>query len=203
MSLSLVLDILIVALLVPTIIFAWVLNGRLADLRRNRDELARLVGTFNDATHRAESGIPKLRKAADEAGRALQDRVEKAQTLRDDLAFMVDRAETALGRLEDGIRANRGRGGEPVRESVARGEPTRGSSGGGRTVTSGVPAPPPIPGRAGGGGGVRTAAGLSPPAPAPSPAPASGLEDGDDDFFVEDERSEAERELLRALRSVR
>ncbi|MBB4287035.1 DUF6468 domain-containing protein [Roseospira goensis] len=188
MSLSLILDIVIVALLVPTIVFAWILNGRLADLRRNRDELARLIGNFNEATHRAESGIPKLRKAADDAGRALQDRVEKAQTLRDDLAFMVDRAESVLGTLEDGTRAGRGAG-SGVRATPRPGE-RRGRGGGtaGAAPASGpsVPAPPPVPGRAGGG---------------ERPAPVT--EDTDDDFFVEDERSDAERELLRALQSVR
>ncbi|KAA5606762.1 hypothetical protein F1188_05385 [Roseospira marina] len=200
MSLSTFLDIAIVALLVPTIVFAWILNSRLADLRRNRDELARLIGSFNEATHRAESGIPKLRKAADDAGRALQDRVEKAQTLRDDLAFMVDRAETTLGRLETGTRAPRASGGGTNGASSAaaeRRELTRalneargraGRPGDTTAAGSGVPAPPPVPGR--------RPRGLNPAPPARDDAE-------EDDFFIEDERSEAERELLRALQSVR
>jgi hypothetical protein len=204
MSLSLILDIAVVALLVPTIVFAWILNSRLSDLRQNREELARLIGSFNDATHRAESGIPKLRKAADDAGRALQDRVEKAQTLRDDLAFMVDRAETVLGKLEDGTRPTRvgGSGGgagaassAETRRDVARAlSEARGRAGravgGAANGGSGVPAPPPVPGR----GGRAEPAGRSAPSP---------RDDAEDDFFIEDERSEAERELLRALQSVR
>jgi len=211
MSLSLFLDIAIVALLIPTILFAWILNSRLADLRRNRDELGRLIGSFNEATHRAESGIPKLRKAADDAGRALQDRVEKAQTLRDDLAFMVDRAETTLGKLEDGTRAPRSAGAAPrssagssggsaadhrelsraITEARGRtGRPAPSSNGAANSASaSGVRAPPPIPGR----NNARTA----------TPAPAVHDEAEDDDFFIEDERSDAERELLRALQSVR
>ncbi|SDE10421.1 DUF6468 domain-containing protein [Rhodospira trueperi] len=198
MSLSLILDILIVALLVPTITFAWILNGRLADLRRNRDELARLIQNFNEATHRAEAGIPKLRKAADDAGRALQDRVEKAQTLRDDLAFMVDRADTMLGKLEDGVQGRRtlDRNGGTVSAAPSG---TRGRSGGLAQVSAGagpvVPAPPPVPGR--GAAGRMAALG------AVSQAPLASDDGDEDDFYVEDERSEAERELLRALRSSR
>ncbi len=203
MSLTLILDILIVALLVPTILFAWVLNSRLADLRRNRDELARLIATFNDATQRAESGIPKLRRAADDAARGLQDRVDKAQTLRDDLAFMVDRADTTLGRLEDTRPARTGgtaaaaangfapeRGGR-ARPGTGRGGMREGRSGPDAGASTGLPAPPPVPGRkasAGDGG---------------EGGHGRGGVDTSEDFFLEDERSEAERELLRALQSGR
>ena len=186
LSLSLILDIVIVVLLVPTILFAWVLNSRLADLRRNRDELARLIATFNDATQRAESGIPKLRRAADDAARGLQDRVEKAQTLRDDLAFMVDRAESTLGRME---KSGKGRA-SAAAPSGQRGGATSGASAE-RVGTAGLPAPPRLPGRADDDGHAT-------PAKARGAAPAAA-----EDFFIEDERSEAERELLRALQSGR
>lgn len=191
LSLSLILDIVIVVLLVPTILFAWVLNSRLADLRRNRDELARLIATFNDATQRAESGIPKLRRAADDAARGLQDRVEKAQTLRDDLAFMVDRAEATLGRME---KSGKGRPGG-VTPAGPRGGASGGASGGRsaeRVGPAGLPAPPPLPGRADDDDDHAA------PPRARSAAPAAA-----EDFFIEDERSEAERELLRALQSGR
>jgi len=198
MSFSFLLDVIIIALLVPTIVFAWILNGRLADLRRNRDELARLVTEFNEATQRAESGIPKLRKAADDAGRGLQDRVEKAQTLRDDLAFMVDRAETVLGKLEDGVQGRRARAPDsaPAPSSLGARALAHSASAGRAPVSGGgVPAPPPVPGR-------RPARAASPP-PAAPPTASTVADDSDDPFFIEDERSEAERELLRALQSVR
>ncbi|WP_299442972.1 DUF6468 domain-containing protein [uncultured Rhodospira sp.] len=198
MSFSFLLDVIIVALLVPTIVFAWILNGRLADLRRNRDELARLISEFNEATQRAESGIPKLRKAADDASRGLQDRVEKAQTLRDDLAFMVDRADTALGKLEDGVQGRRARAPDsaPAPSSLgARSHAPGASAGRASAPGGGVPAPPPVPGRR----PVRAAA----PPPAATAAASTVSDDGDDQFFIEDERSEAERELLRALQSAR
>ena len=93
MTTGTILDIVVILLLVPTIVYAIILNKRLTALRRSREELSKVVNSFNEATMRAEAGIPKLKKATTEADRTLKDRVEKAQTLRDDLAFMVERAE--------------------------------------------------------------------------------------------------------------
>jgi len=210
MSLSLMLDIAIIALLVPTIFFAVLLNSRLADLRRNRDELTRLMASFNEATQRAESGIPRLRKAADDAGRALQDRVEKAQILRDDLAFMVDRAESMAGRLESRARDPRPSPGEmrnDIRSEARAGSARRSDmSSDARTVQQaiaavGLPSPPAINPRRK-TAEAPTAANKSAAAPASAPASAPSPRN-EDDFFIEDERSEAERELLRALQSAR
>ena len=170
-KLNLLLDVIIIVLLAATIVYAVILNSRLAQLRDNRDDLARLVAAFNDATARAESGIPKLRRAAEEAGNALQERVEKAQTLRDDLAFMIERADSMAGKLENSVR-------------LARDE-----------VRPAAPAPsmPQVaPARA-----PRAAKAVEPPPPA-EPVEPDFPEGGDDD-----ERSEAERELLRALQAVR
>src|ERR1700740_1755346 len=110
MTTQTILDIVVILLLVPTIVYAGILNRRLGALRRSRDELARIVASFNDATLRAEAGIPKLKKATTEANHTLKDRVEKAQTLRDDLAFMVERAEELATRLEGAVRAARHEG---------------------------------------------------------------------------------------------
>ena len=94
MEYTIILDVIVSLLLAGTITYAVMLNRRLSALRRNRDDLAKLILNFNEATVRAEQSIPKLRKAAEEAGMSLQERVEKAQALRDDLAFMIERADT-------------------------------------------------------------------------------------------------------------
>lgn len=158
MDYKLVLDVIVAILLAATITYAVLLNSRLTQLRRNRDDLARLVNTFNEATARAEGGIPKLKRAAEEAGATLQERVEKAQALRDDLAFMIERADNMANRLEGAVRQAR---------SEAKAAP--------------IPA------------GRRTAV-RSGGTTAASPITA--------DDSLDDERSEAERELLRALQSA-
>lgn len=110
MTTGMILDIVVILLLVPTIVYAVILNRRLTVLRRSREELSKVVNSFNEATMRAEAGIPKLKKATTEANHTLKDRVEKAQTLRDDLAFMIERAEELAGRLEGAVRAARNEG---------------------------------------------------------------------------------------------
>jgi hypothetical protein len=163
------LDIVVSLLMIATIGYAVMLNNRLAALRKNRDDLAKVIINFNEATVRAESSIPKLRKAAEDSGSALQERVEKAQSLRDDLAFMIERADTMANRLENAVRSAR------TEVKVPQGKIGAASGG-----TNGN----------GGGSGKGAQAATVAAAAAASEAEA-------------DERSEAERELLRALQSMR
>ncbi|HTH17885.1 MAG TPA: DUF6468 domain-containing protein [Magnetospirillum sp.] len=170
MDWKIILDLLVSVLLIATIGYAVMLNQRLTQLRKNRDDLAKIIVSFNEATVRAESSIPKLRKAADDAGHALQERVEKAQSLRDDLAFMIERADTMANRLENGVRSAR---------TEVRTSPTGGKD----TPRVAAPANSERPSQASRAATVAAAAAAS-------------------DVDV-DERSEAERELLRALQSMR
>ncbi|MBC7905141.1 MAG: hypothetical protein H7Y60_00120 [Rhodospirillaceae bacterium] len=165
------LDLVVSILLIATIGYAVMLNQRLTQLRKNRDDLAKIIVSFNEATVRAESSIPKLRKAAEDAGMSLQERVEKAQSLRDDLAFMIERADTMANRLENGVRSAR----TEVRAPAAAKDTPRVSNGNGNS-----PERPSQNSRA---------------ATVAAAAAASELD--------VDERSEAERELLRALQSMR
>lgn len=107
MTLDTAISLVIIALLIPTIAYAVILNRKLSALRKSRDEFAKVIANFNDATLRAEAAIPKLKKATHEASVALKDRVEKAQALRDDLAFMIERAEEMATKLESGVRVAR------------------------------------------------------------------------------------------------
>ncbi|MFN3076227.1 MAG: DUF6468 domain-containing protein [Alphaproteobacteria bacterium] len=164
-----ILDIVVIALLVPTLVFAAMLNSRLTALRKNKDQLGRLINSFNEATVRAETGVPKLRKAVEEAGQSLHEQVERAQTLRDDLAFMVERADGMASRLEGNVRAA-------------------------RTETKASPPVPPVR-MAGSPAPLHRRTVASTVASMASVDHGSGVD--------EDERSEAERELLRALQSAR
>ena len=129
MTTGTILDLAVILLLVPTIIYAVILNQRLSALRRSREELSKVVNSFNEAILRAEAGLPKLKKATTGANHMLKDRVEKAQTLRDDLAFMIERAEELATRLEGAVRTARGEGvnvqpAQPGSYPAAAGAPT-------------------------------------------------------------------------------
>src|SRR6185437_16521557 len=65
------------------------------------------------ASQSAEAGIRGLKTAADETGRELQKKVQEAQSLRDDLAYMIDRGGGVADRMESSLRARRE---EPARE---------------------------------------------------------------------------------------
>ena len=142
MNFTLILDVVLIAFLAVTIGYAVVLNRKLTALRRNKTELQQLAATFTQATLKAEDSIGRVMTGSE----ALQERVNKAQGLHDDLAFLIDRANSAADRLE---------------------------------------------------GAVRSARPKAPPGPTPAAASrASDFEDG-----IEP-RSEAERELLKAIRSA-
>ncbi|MBF0356016.1 MAG: hypothetical protein HQL43_12345, partial [Alphaproteobacteria bacterium] len=107
-TLSIVLDLLLVLVLGAVLAYAVILNKRLTQLRANKEELARVINSFNEATQRAEASIPRLRKAADEVKNQLEERIEKAVSLKDDLAFMIDRGDSMANRLESSVRMARG-----------------------------------------------------------------------------------------------
>lgn len=176
MDWKIILDLLVSVLLVATIGYAVMLNQRLTQLRKNRDDLAKIIVSFNEATVRAETAIPKLRKAAEDAGQSLQERVEKAQSLRDDLAFMIERADTMANRLENAVRSARTEARPGAAPAPSAKESAR---------ESGRMAPPP----------ERAASQSSRAATVAAAAAAADMD--------VDDRSEAERELLRALQSMR
>lgn len=174
-SFSLTLEIILALLLVVMIWYSVILNRRLTRFRGNREQMEKLAATFNDATTRATSSIGDLRIASD----ALQDQLAKAESLRDDLVFLVDRGTIAADRLEENVR-------------LARDEPGGGAGTGAETadpleVVEPVrqrAAPRVSPAR-----GVKDAAAMVPAAVA-SAKKASAP------------RSEAERALLKAIRSA-
>lgn len=103
MPYSLILDILVAVLLAVTIGYAVVLNKRLGKLRGDKKNLEKLAAKFGESTSRAEESIEKLRHTAD----LLQGGIDKAQTLKDDLSFLIDRGDQAADSLEDLVRLAR------------------------------------------------------------------------------------------------
>jgi hypothetical protein len=106
-GISVLFDVTIVTLLIVTIAFAAVLNRRLAAWRQDRGEFERLIAQFNRAAERADSGIERLKAASEQTGKTLQQAVTKGQSLRDDLAYLIERAEPLADRLTEGVRVAR------------------------------------------------------------------------------------------------
>jgi hypothetical protein len=160
-------------LLAATLFHALRLEKALGVLKRDRAVLEGLVEGFNESTRQAESGIERLRSAADGAGRQMARQTEVAQRLRDDLTFLTDRGDRLAERLESAVRTAR-------------------MMGDGFSFGS---APAPVP---------------APPPPALALVPSSvkmvaGFEDGAAAAAGATPvlRSQAERDLIRALRAGR
>ncbi|KAA0683599.1 DUF6468 domain-containing protein [Roseomonas genomospecies 6] len=98
-TLTLILDLVMVGLLAATIAYAIILNKQIIKLRESRGEMAELVRGLNEAMSRAETGVRSLKKTAHETGDDLQRTVAKAQTLRDELEFMIEAADAMANRL--------------------------------------------------------------------------------------------------------
>jgi hypothetical protein len=101
------LDVPLVILLTATLFHAVRLERALGALKRDRASLEAMVGTFNASTRAAESGIERLRTAAEGSGRQIQRQIDTATTLKEDLTFLVQRAEGIADRLDEQLRAAR------------------------------------------------------------------------------------------------
>ncbi|MCK5444594.1 MAG: hypothetical protein KAI73_03165 [Rhodospirillaceae bacterium] len=101
MTISLVLDVVIAVLLVFTIAYAVRLNHRLVQLRRDKSELAKLAKTFAQATVRAEDSTSHLKVSTE----ALKAEVQKAEVLKDDLAYLVERGGVTADEMLEQVRA--------------------------------------------------------------------------------------------------
>ena len=160
-SFELIINLTIICLLVPTIIFAYRLNKNLSVLRQNQKSLAELVKSLNEATFKAENSIPKLKSVTEHSSEGLKEVVDSAKTLKDDLTFINERADNLADRLEIMIKDGRN-----IHESTPK------------KSTSGI------------FGAKKTS--------------AKNIDDVEEDTnTITDSRSEAELELLKALRTIK
>lgn len=106
-------DAVVAVLLVATIAYAVVLNRKLAALRGTKAELETVASRLIESTEKAEGGIESLKDHALDSGETLQQKVDSAQGLVDDLQFLIEKGNGLAGRLDDLVgaaRANAGPG---------------------------------------------------------------------------------------------
>ena len=99
--LSLILDLALIGLLIAGIGYAMRLTRQLKGLRASRSEMERFVMEFSATVERAEAGIRGLKQAARSGGDDLEQLIEKAQMLRDELHFLVESADKIANRLSN------------------------------------------------------------------------------------------------------
>jgi Domain of unknown function (DUF6468) len=93
-------ELVLIVLLSATLFQAIRLERALGVLKRDRASLEALVLDFNASTHQAESGIQRLRAAADGTGRQIEAQLSRSVSLKDDLAFLTERGDRLADRLD-------------------------------------------------------------------------------------------------------
>jgi uncharacterized protein DUF6468 len=203
---TLALDILVALLLAATIAATFSLNRRLGALRSDRAELEKLAQDFLHAMQRADDGVAGLKVST----HSMQEHIEAARTLADDLEYLIDRGAGVADRLESTVRAiRRSDGGGPDfrTQPELHDRPVAGLAAGpaapkpaaaAKPVAPAKPAAPAVaPARpAAGGYASRPAAGAAAPVGKPQRQPVQAAV-----AAAGEPRSEAERVLLAALRA--
>ncbi|MCC7045343.1 MAG: hypothetical protein IT562_01400 [Alphaproteobacteria bacterium] len=101
-------DAAVAALLAVTIGYAVLLSRRLRAWRDSAGDMVRQVESLNDALSRASQAVETLKAAGRDEAAALDAAQRKAQSLRDDLSYLVERGTGLADRLEKSVRGGLG-----------------------------------------------------------------------------------------------
>ncbi|GGJ00762.1 DUF6468 domain-containing protein [Neoroseomonas lacus] len=102
-----VLQLALLLMLGAAIPFALRLERALREIRADRSALEGSAQGLSEAARMAEAAMVRLRASAELAGRQVAERTATAEPLRDDLRYLVERAEALADRLEGLVRAGR------------------------------------------------------------------------------------------------
>ena len=101
------LELVLIVLLAVTLVHAIRLERALRLLRSDRAALGDAIAGFDDSARQAEAGIGRLHSVSAETAQLLGQRVEQGGSLKDDLAFLIERGETLADRLDTLVRSGR------------------------------------------------------------------------------------------------
>lgn len=108
-AMSLIFEGVVSILLIAVIVFAIKLNRRILALRTQESELKEMIGQFNEAAIQAELSASHLKVAGTDSERNLRATIERAQAMRDDLSFMIERGGNMSDRVIRSIARSRER----------------------------------------------------------------------------------------------
>lgn len=97
---SVLLDGLMAALLVATMVYCRRLNTRIKLLQDSRSELARIIRDFDESTQRATQSIADIHAATDRISDNIQHKIDKANFLADDLEYMIEKGQRLAGKID-------------------------------------------------------------------------------------------------------
>ncbi|MBI1273654.1 MAG: hypothetical protein GC131_06190 [Alphaproteobacteria bacterium] len=131
------LDITLIGLIVAGIFYAIRVERHLSGIRASRAEMERFVHDFGSTVNRAEAGIKGLKEVARDSGDDLERLIERSQTMRDELRFVVEHADKLAERISSMSVQMR----QPAQNPIAAAQPqparaTSGAAGAGGTAAA-------------------------------------------------------------------
>ncbi len=100
-------DVMVLLMLAATIFYTVLVNRRLTNLQKGRDELQSFVESFGASLHQAERSIHDLKETGGAILDNLHRETEIASKLRDELLFLNERGEKLAGDLMQTISSSR------------------------------------------------------------------------------------------------
>lgn len=100
MIVTLIFNCLLAALLIATISYCSKLSRRIKTLQDGRSELAGMIAQFDTATNRAIASVNELQTVSKKIIDSLQLKIDKANFLADDLAFLIEKSNKLILQLE-------------------------------------------------------------------------------------------------------
>ncbi|HYD19358.1 MAG TPA: DUF6468 domain-containing protein [Patescibacteria group bacterium] len=92
-------DVVILAALAATILYARRLSEQFTKMQADKQAFEQLISALNLASSRAEAAIKSLKDAVLQSGDQLQDKVNKARALSDELEIMIQAGDNLADRL--------------------------------------------------------------------------------------------------------
>lgn len=103
-TLALIGDLLVAPLLAAVVYYAIKLHRRLQSLRAEQQQLSALIGEFASAADRADHASERLKSAGVDTEKSVRTLLARGESLRDELAFLIERADQASTRVGEAAR---------------------------------------------------------------------------------------------------
>lgn len=107
MTFDIILDLVVILSLIITIAFAIRLNKRLSKLYESRAEMQTFFDQFATSLAKAEINIKELQNVGESVFSKACQELKRAETLREDLAFLNERGDELAEKLDQSIRVVR------------------------------------------------------------------------------------------------
>jgi hypothetical protein len=98
--LSLIINLMMAALLLATMVYCRRLNARIKVLQDSKSELARIIREFDESTTRATESIAEIHRATTRISENIQHKIDKANFLANDLEYMIEKGNKITGKVD-------------------------------------------------------------------------------------------------------